>query len=231
MAGRLAQRAARGPRRIESRMKITAEDVKKLREASGAPMMECKKALEAADGDPEKAYAELRKRGQAAAAKKAGRIAGEGLIGVYVHQGSKLAVIAELNCESDFVARTDEFRELAHDIAMHICATDPRYIRKEDVEPAALDAERAILREQAAASGKPPAVIEKMVEGRLAKFYEENCLYEQHFIKDASATQTIGELIAAKIAKFGENISVRRFSRFKVGEGVAKAAGSDSAVQ
>lgn len=203
-------------------MSIPADKVKKLREMSGAPMMECKKALEATDGDLEKAFTELRKRGQAAAAKKAGRAASEGLIGVYVHAGSKIAVIVELNCESDFVARTDEFRELAHDIAMHVCATDPKYVRKEDVDAAALDRERAILREQAAASGKPAAVIEKMIEGRLGKFYEENCLYEQHFIKDASASQTIRELISSKIAKFGENIAVRRFTRYKVGEGAVK---------
>lgn len=203
-------------------MSIPADKVKKLREMSGAPMMECKKALEAVDGDIEKAFTELRKRGQAAAAKKAGRAASDGLIGVYVHAGSKIAVIAELNCESDFVARTDEFRELAHDIAMHICATDPKYVRKEDVDAAALERERAILREQAAASGKPEAVIEKMIEGRLGKFYEENCLYEQHFIKDATASQTIRELISSKIAKFGENIAVRRFTRYKVGEGAVK---------
>ena len=203
-------------------MSISADKVKKLREMSGAPMMECKKALEATDGDLDKAFTELRKRGQAAAAKKAGRAASEGLIGVYVHAGSKIAVIVELNCESDFVARTDEFRELAHDIAMHICATDPKYVRKEDVDAAALERERAILREQAAASGKPAAVIEKMIEGRLGKFYEENCLYEQHFIKDASASQTIRELISSKIAKFGENIAVRRFTRYKVGEGAVK---------
>lgn len=203
-------------------MSIPADKVKKLREMSGAPMMECKKALEAVDGDIEKAFTELRKRGQAAAAKKAGRAASDGLIGVYVHAGSKIAVIVELNCESDFVARTDEFRELAHDIAMHICATDPKYVRKEDVDAAALERERAILREQAAASGKPEAVIEKMIEGRLGKFYEENCLYEQHFIKDATASQTIRELISSKIAKFGENIAVRRFTRYKVGEGAVK---------
>ena len=203
-------------------MSIPADKVKKLREMSGAPMMECKKALEAVDGDIEKAFTELRKRGQAAAAKKAGRAASDGLIGVYVHAGSKIAVIEELNCESDFVARTDEFRELAHDIAMHICATDPKYVRKEDVDAAALERERAILREQAAASGKPEAVIEKMIEGRLGKFYEENCLYEQHFIKDATASQTIRELISSKIAKFGENIAVRRFTRYKVGEGAVK---------
>lgn len=203
-------------------MSIPADKVKKLREMSGAPMMECKKALEAVDGDIEKAFTELRKRGQAAAAKKAGRAASDGLIGVYVHAGSKIAVIAELNCESDFVARTDEFRELAHDIAMHVCATDPKYVRKEDVDAAALERERAILREQAAASGKPEVVIEKMIEGRLGKFYEENCLYEQHFIKDATASQTIRELISSKIAKFGENIAVRRFTRYKVGEGAVK---------
>lgn len=210
-------------------MSIPADKVKKLREMSGAPMMECKKALEATDGDLEKAFTELRKRGQAAAAKKAGRAASEGLIGVYVHAGSKIAVIVELNCESDFVARTDEFRELAHDIAMHVCATDPKYVRKEDVDAAALDRERAILREQAAASGKPAAVIEKMIEGRLGKFYEENCLYEQHFIKDASASQTIRELISSKIAKFGENIAVRRFTRYKVGEGAVKEEAESAA--
>ncbi|MGH9377202.1 MAG: translation elongation factor Ts [Terriglobia bacterium] len=210
-------------------MSISAETVKKLREMSGAPLMECKKALEAVGGDLEQAFTELRKRGQAAAAKKAGRVAAEGLIGTYVHTGSQIAVLAELNCESDFVARTDEFRELAHDIAMHICATDPKFIRKEDVDAAALERERSILRDQAAASGKPAAVIEKMIEGRLGKFYEENCLYEQHFIKDAAASQTIRELISSKIAKFGENIAVRRFARFKVGEGAIKEGAEASA--
>ncbi|MGH9351433.1 MAG: translation elongation factor Ts [Terriglobia bacterium] len=210
-------------------MSISAETVKKLREMSGAPLMECKKALEAVGGDLELAFTELRKRGQAAAAKKAGRAASEGLIGTYVHTGSKIAVLAELNCESDFVARTGEFQELAHDIAMHICATDPKYIRKEDVDAAALERERDILREQAAASGKPAAVIEKMIEGRLGKFYEENCLYEQHFIKDAAASQTIRELISSKIAKFGENIAVRRFARFKVGEGAVKEGAESGA--
>lgn len=203
-------------------MSVRPEDVKRLREVSGAPMMECKKALEEANGDHEKAFTILRKRGQAAAAKKAGRVAAEGLIGSYVHPGSKIAVIVEVNCESDFVARTDEFQELAHDLAMQICATDPRYIRKEDVAPEALEREKEVLRAQAAASGKPPAVIEKMIEGRVGKFLEETCLYEQHFIKDLSGSQTIGELVASKIAKFGENITVRRFSRFKVGEGVGK---------
>lgn len=215
-------------RNLES-MSVSAETVKRLREMSGAPLMECKKALEEVGGDVEKAFTELRKRGQAAAAKKAGRVASEGLIGTYVHPGSKVAVMVEINCESDFVARNQEFQELAHDIAMHICATDPKFIRKEDVTPEALEREKSILREQAAASGKPPAVIEKMIEGRLGKFYEENCLYEQHFIKDAAASQTIGELVTSKIAKFGENITVRRFARFKVGEGIVKTASADGA--
>jgi elongation factor Ts len=199
-------------------MAVSAEAVKKLREVSGAPMMECKKALEESGGDPEKAYTILRKRGQAAAAKKAGRTTSQGLIGAYVHPGSQIAVIVELNCESDFVARNAEFRELAHDLAMHICATAPQFIRKEDVSREALDREKAILKEQAAVSGKPDAVLDKIVEGRLGKFYEENCLYEQHFIKDQNGARTVGDLITEKIAKFGENIAVRRFARFKVGE-------------
>ena len=206
-------------------MSVRPEDVKKLRELSGAPMMECKKELEEAGSDQEKAYTILRKRGQAAAAKKAGRVAAEGLIGAYVHPGSKIAVIVEVNCESDFVARTEEFQEFAHDLAMQVCATDPRYIRKEEVPAEVLEREKEVLRVQAAGSGKPPGVIEKMIEGRVGKFLEETCLYEQHFIKDLTGSQTVAELITAKIAKFGENIGVRRFSRFKVGEGVSKPAG------
>ncbi|MGH9470480.1 MAG: translation elongation factor Ts [Terriglobia bacterium] len=204
-------------------MKIPAELVKKLREMSGAPMMECRKALEETNGDVDEAFTVLRKRGQAAAAKRAGRTASEGLIGTYVHTGSKIAVMVEVNCESDFVARNQEFQELVHDLAMHVCATDPKFVRREDVTPDILEREKAILREQAAGSGKPAAVIEKIVEGRLGKFYEENCLYDQHFIKDAAAAETIAELIASKIAKFGENITVRRFCRFKVGEGMSRA--------
>lgn len=205
-------------------MAVRAEEVKKLREMSGAPMMECKKALEEAGGDPEKAFTILRKRGQATAAKKASRVATEGLIGHYIHPGSKIGVIVEVNCESDFVARTEEFQHLAHDIAMQICATDPKFIRKEEVTEDVLDREKSILRDQAAASGKPAAVLDKIVEGRLAKFYEENCLYDQHFIKDPAGSQTVRELVESKIAKFGENIMVRRFSRFKVGEGLSKPA-------
>jgi len=208
-------------------MAVSAEQVKKLRETSGAPMMECKKALEEAEGDPEKAYTILRKRGQASAAKKAGRVASEGLVGSYVHPGAKLAVIVEVNCESDFVARTDEFQELAHDLAMQICATDPRFVRKEEVTQEAPDREKAILREQAASSGKPAAVVDKIVEGRMEKFFEDTCLYEQHYIKDPTGNHTIRDLISSKIAKFGENITVKRFARFKVGEGISKPAGGD----
>ena len=203
-------------------MSVSAEQVKKLREMSGAPMMECKRALDEAQGEMEQAFTILRKRGQAAAAKKAGRVATQGLIGSYVHPGAQIAVIVEVNCESDFVARNEEFQELTHDIAMQICATDPRFIRKEDVTPEVLEREKEVLRAQAVASGKPEAVMTRIVEGKLEKFYEDNCLYEQHFIKDTTGSTTIRDLIHAKIAKFGENITVRRFARFKVGEGLSK---------
>lgn len=200
-------------------MSVTAEVVKKLRDISGAPMMECKKALEEAGGDLEKAFTVLRKRGQATAAKKAGRTTSEGSVGCYIHAGGKIGVIVEVNCESDFVARNEEFQQLVHDLAMQICATDPRFVRKEEVSPETLEREREVLRSQAVATGKPEAVVNRIVDGKLEKFYEETCLYEQHYIKDLAGSQTIGELIASKIAKFGENITVSRFSRFKVGEG------------
>ncbi|HEV2177225.1 MAG TPA: translation elongation factor Ts [Terriglobia bacterium] len=203
-------------------MAVSAELVKKLREMSGAPMMECKKALEEGGGDLENAFTILRKRGQAAAAKKASRVAAEGLVGSYIHAGGKIGVIVEVNCESDFVARNEEFQGLVHDLAMQICATDPRFIRKEDVTPEQIDREREVLRAQAVTSGKPAEVVNRIVDGKLGKFYEDNCLYEQHFIKDTSGSTKIGELITSKIAKFGENITVRRFARFKVGEGIAK---------
>ena len=199
-------------------MSISAESVKKLREISGAPMMECKKALEEAGGDLEKAFTVLRKRGQATAAKKAGRETSEGSVGCYVHAGGKIGVMVEVNCESDFVARNEEFQQLVHDLAMQICATDPRFIRKEEVSPEVLDREREVLRAQAAATGKAEAVINRIVEGKLEKFFEENCLYEQHFIKDPTGSQTVRDLITSKIAKFGENITICRFSRFKVGD-------------
>jgi elongation factor Ts len=203
-------------------MGITAESVKRLREMSGAPMMECKKALEEAHGDIDQAFTVLRKRGQATAAKKAGRHAADGAVGAYVHAGGKIGVLVEVNCETDFVARNEEFQKLVHDLAMQICATDPRFIRKEDVTEEILAREREILDAEAASSGKPATVVSRIVEGRLSKFYEETCLYEQHFIKDTTGNLTVGDLIASKIAKFGENISVRRFARFKVGEGLGE---------
>jgi len=205
-------------------MGVKAEDVKRLRELTGAPMMECKKALEATNGEFDAAIVYLRKHGQATAAKKAGRSASQGLVGSYVHPGAQIGVMVEVNCESDFVARTPDFQELVHDVAMQICATDPRFIRREEVSREILEREREILRSQAAESGKPKEVIERIVEGRLGKFYEENCLYDQHFIKDQTGNTTIAELINSKIGKLGENISVRRFARFKVGDGLVKTA-------
>jgi len=209
-------------------MAVSVEAVKKLREMSGAPMMECKKALDEAGGDLEQAFTVLRKRGQAAAAKKASRSASEGLVGSYIHAGGKIGVIIEVNCESDFVARNVEFQQLVHDLAMQICATDPRFIRREDVTPEVLDREREVLRAQTAESGKPAEVVNRIVEGRLRKFFEENCLYEQHFIKDGTGNVTIGELVNSRIAKFGENILVRRFSRFKVGESVGEPEANEA---
>ena len=207
-------------------MSVSAEVVKKLREMSGAPMMECKKALEEVNGDIEQAFTVLRKRGQATAAKKASRLASEGSVGCYLHAGGKIGVMVEVNCESDFVARNEEFQQLVHDIAMQICATDPRFVRKEDVSEDVLVREREVLRSQAASTGKPEAVINRIVEGKLEKFYEDNCLYEQHFIKDLTGTSTVRELITSKITKFGENITVRRYSRFKVGEGLKTKEGA-----
>jgi elongation factor Ts len=195
---------------------ITASMVKELREKSGAPMMDCKKALTEANGNLEQAIVVLRKRGMATAAKKASRTTSEGLVSSYIHAGGKIGVLLEVNCESDFVARTAEFQGLVHDIAMHIAAVDPRYVRKEDVTASDLEKEKDIYRAQAAATGKPAPVIEKIVEGKMGKFYEEVCLLEQPFIKEQSVT--IAQLIATVIGKLGENISVRRFARFKVGD-------------
>jgi len=199
---------------------ITAQLVKDLRERTGAGMLECKRALEEAKGDLAEAEVVLRKRGIAAASKKAARATRQGIIGAYIHPGSQLGVLVEVNCESDFVARTDEFQQLVHDIAMQIAALDPRFVRREDVTPELLQKEREIQRERAIAEGKPPHVADKMVEGRMNKFFEEVCLYEQPFIKDASLT--VGQLIATKIAKIGENITVSRFVRFKVGDTAAE---------
>jgi elongation factor Ts len=199
----------------DTAVKIDAKLVKELREKSGAPMGDCLKALQETKGDMENAFVALRKRGMASAAKKASRTTNEGAVGTYIHAGGKIGVLVELNCESDFVARTPEFQELLRDIAMHIAATDPRYVRKEDVTPEDLEREKDVYRAQAAATGKPANIIEKMLEGKLSKFYEEVCLLEQPFIKEQ--TQSIAQIIATKVGKLGENISVRRFARFKVG--------------
>ena len=198
------------------RPNISAGQVKELRDRTGAPMMDCKQALNEAKGDLEQAIVILRKRGAAVAQKKASRVTSEGSVAQYIHAGGKIGVLVEVNCESDFVARTDDFKELVHDIAMHIAASDPKFIRKEDVTPEAYEREKDIYRAQAAATGKPSQVVEKIVEGKMAKFYEEVCLYQQPFIKDQ--TMTILQLIRTKIGKLGENISVRRFARFKVGD-------------
>jgi elongation factor Ts len=199
----------------ETAVKIDAKQVKELREKSGAPMGDCLKALQEAAGDMENAFVVLRKRGMASAAKKASRTTNEGAVGTYIHAGGKVGVLIELNCESDFVARTDDFQELLRDVAMHIAATDPRFVSRNEVTEADIEREKDIYRAQAAASGKPANIVEKMLEGKLGKFYEEFCLLDQPFIKDQS--QTIAQIIATKVGKLGENISVRRFARFKVG--------------
>jgi elongation factor Ts len=196
--------------------KIDAKQVKELREKSGAPMGDCLKALQESKGDMEQAFVVLRKRGMASAQKKASRSTNEGAVGTYIHAGGKIGVLLELNCESDFVARTEDFQELLKDISMHIAATDPRYVRKEDVTPEDMEREKEIYRAQAAATGKPAPVVEKIVEGKMSKFYEEVCLLDQPFIKEQSLT--ISQLIAQKVGKLGENITVRRFARFKVGD-------------
>jgi elongation factor Ts len=200
----------------ETPVKIDAKLVKELREKSGAPMGDCLKALQEAKGEIEAAFVVLRKRGMASAAKKASRSTNEGAVGTYIHAGGKIGVLLELNCESDFVARTPDFQDLLKDIAMHIAATDPRYVRREDVTEEDLAREKDIYRAQAAATGKPANIIEKMLEGKMSKFYEEVCLLDKPFIKEQS--QTIAQIIASKVAKLGENISVRRFARFKVGD-------------
>lgn len=201
-------------------MEVNAQMVKQLRERTGAPMMDCKAALTDAKGDMDKAVEVLRKKGLAAAAKKAGRVTAEGAVGAYIHAGGKIGVLAEVNCETDFVARTDQFQELVRDIAMHIAASDPRFVHRDEVTADVLERERAIYREQAAASGKPPAVVERIVAGKVEKFYSEFVLLEQPFVKDPD--HTVGEMIAERIGRIGENIQVRRFTRYKLGEGIEK---------
>ncbi len=195
---------------------IPAELVKKLRDRTGAGMMDCKAALQEANGDLEEATTILRKRGLAQAAKKTGRSTGEGAIGSYIHLGGKIGVLVELNCESDFVARTDDFQNLLKELALQVAAAMPQYVRREEVPADVLDRERAIYRAQMEGSGKPPQVIEKIVEGKLNSFYEQVCLGDQPSIRDPKTT--VGQLLQAAIAKLGENISVARFVRFKLGE-------------
>ncbi len=199
---------------------ITANQVKELREMTGAGMMDCKKALTETGGDMEKAVVFLREKGLSAAAKKSGRIATEGVVETYIHGGGKIGVMVELNCETDFVAKTDEFKELAKDIAMHIAAAKPEYLNSDEVPAEILEQEKEILKAQALNEGKPEKIIEKMVEGRIAKFYKDVCLLDQQFVKDSD--KTISQLITEKIAKIGENISIRRFTRYELGEGMAK---------
>jgi elongation factor Ts len=211
----------------QSAVQIPAQLVKELRERTNAGFSDCRAALVEANGVIEKAIEILRKKGQAAAAKKAMREASEGLVGSYIHAGGKIGVLVEVNCESDFVGRTERFQHLCHDIAMHIAALDPRYLRREEVTPEMLEKEREIYRAQARATGKPEPVIEKIVNGKMEKFYEENCLYEQHYIKDESVT--IGEMVKQAIADLGENIVIKRFARFKVGEVSASGPGQETA--
>ncbi|HEY7442084.1 MAG TPA: translation elongation factor Ts [Vicinamibacterales bacterium] len=198
-------------------MTISAELVKTLRDRTGAGMMECKAALTEANGDLEEAATILRKRGVAQAAKKAGRATSQGVVGSYIHMGGKVGVLVEVNCESDFVARTDAFQALVKDVAMHIAAADPRYVKREDIPADVLEKEREIYRAQFAQSGKPAAVVDKIVEGKLGAFYAQVVLIDQPYIREPSTT--VAQLIAEATAKMGENITVSRFARFKVGEG------------
>jgi len=206
---------------------ITAALVNELRQRTGAGMMECKKALVEAKGDIGEAEVILRKRGIAGAAKKAGRATKQGLIGTYIHAGGQLGVMVEVNCESDFVARTDDFKELVHDVAMHIAAADPRFLRREEVPADLIEKEKEIARDRARNEGKPEKILDRIVEGRISKFYEEVCLLDQPFVKEA--TVTIEQLVKQKIAKLGENIGIARYVRFKVGDVAAVEAGSDNA--
>lgn len=199
---------------------ISASQVKELRERTGAGMMDCKKALQETGGDMEKAIEFLREKGLAAAAKKAGRITAEGLVDAYIHGPGRIGVLVEVNCETDFVAKTDDFKEFCKDIAMQIAAAKPQYVSRDEVPAEVLEKEKAILRAQALNEGKPEKIVEKMVEGRIEKFFKEICLLEQPFIKDPDIS--IQQLLTQKIATIGENISIRRFARFELGEGIEK---------
>jgi elongation factor Ts len=201
-------------------MEISAQSVKELREKTGAGMMDCKKALTEASGDMEQAIVNLRKKGLASAQKKASRVAAEGMIGHYVHMGGKIGVLVEVNCETDFAGRSDDFQSLVKDLAMHIAAANPRYVRREDVPAEELEKEKEIYKDQARSSGKPENIIDKIAEGKLGAYYQIVCLYDQAFVKDSNVT--VEQLINALIGKIGENIRVRRFVRFQTGEGLEK---------
>lgn len=199
---------------------ITASLVKELREKTGVGMMDCKRALVETDGDLEKAVDYLREKGLSKAAKKADRVTAEGLVASYIHGNGRIGVLVEVNCETDFVARSEDFQQLVKDIAMQIAATNPRYLTREGVPQEAIDHEREVLRQQALNEGKPEAIVDKMTEGRLEKFYRENVLLEQEFVKDTD--KSVQQMITEMIAKIGENISVRRFTRYQLGEGIEK---------
>ncbi|WP_334109464.1 translation elongation factor Ts [Thermodesulfitimonas autotrophica] len=199
-------------------MEVPAKLVKELRERTGVGMMECKKALAETGGDIEKAIVLLRERGLAAAAKRAGRVAAEGMIAAYIHPGNRVGVLVEVNCETDFVAKTDDFKNFVHDVTLQIAASRPEYISREDVPPEVVDREKEILRAQARGEGKPEKVVEKMVEGRLEKFFKEACLLEQPFVKNPDIT--VKDLLNEVIVRTGENVVIRRFIRYELGEGV-----------
>ncbi len=201
-------------------MKVTAQMVKELRERTSAPMLQCKSALEETGGSIDDAVELLRKKGLAVAAKKAGRVTAEGAVGSYIHAGGKIGVLVEVNCETDFVARTDDFQQLVRDVAMHVAAAEPRFVRREEVSEEVLEKEREIYREQVLASGKPEHLVDRIVTGKIEKFYSEAVLLEQAFIKNPD--QSVEKMIAEKVAKLGENIQVRRFARYKLGEGIEK---------
>ena len=203
-------------------MTITAQMVKELRDRTAAGMMDCKKALQETDGDIEKAIDVLRKKGLSQAAKRAGRETAEGLVISYLHAGGKIGVLLEVNCETDFVARTDEFQQLCQDVAMHIAAVDPKFVAREDVTSGDLDKEREIYRDQAIAGGKPENIVDRIVEGKIGKYYSECVLLEQPFVKDPD--QTVGALVTAQVATIGENIQIRRFARFQLGGEATVAA-------
>jgi len=202
-------------------VEVSANMVKELREKTGAGMMDCKKALSETGGDFQKALDYLRQKGLATAAKRAGRVASEGRVGSYIHAGGKIGVMVEVNCETDFVAKTDDFQAFAKDVAMHIAASNPSYVRREEVTADVLEREKEIYRAQARDAKKPEKVMEKIVEGKLEKFYSEVCLLEQPFVKDPDIT--IQDLLNGLIGKLGEKVEIRRFTRYQVGEGIAKS--------